>query len=100
MTSYPDFSYVRGDCTGAFTLQANTTYWLYCGAQTGVDGSNKYAWYATSGITYANAHNKLSSDGGSTWGDDSNVASFRILFGGAPKATDITLTVEYTKTYL
>jgi hypothetical protein len=85
---------------GAFTLQANTKYWLTMSA-TGVDGSNYFAWQDAAGI-YPKGIIKRSTDSGATYAAD--VAgfqfAFQILFGGSGGTSSVKHSVTYTAAYL
>ncbi len=94
-------AYITKYSTNAFTLQANTKYWIVISAAS-VDGSNYYEVGAYSASTYTKGNAKYSTDGGSTWNDETiaNIYSFKILYGGVAATQTLKHTVEYTKTYL
>lgn len=95
---YTTFEYVPA-WSGAFTLNANTRYWLVVGSQSS-SGTEYYLLAVPVGDTYPRGTSLDSTDAGSNWSADGQIPAFRIMVGGQPKATDIDLTVEYTKTYL
>lgn len=90
----------------AFTLQANTKYWIVLKAEgsTGTDGSEFIIGYLTDAT-------KIYTDGGyitaagnptPTWGTphtDQSIA-FEILSGGLGGSSHVNATIEYLKTYL
>lgn len=97
--SYPNQAWVTIP-TATFTLNANTPYWILVYFTGTYDPSNGIYIGGGTSITYPKGSTALSSDYGSTWTPDSNTLSFKLLFGGLPASTQITHTVNYTKTYL
>jgi hypothetical protein len=88
--------------SGAFGLDANTTYWIVLSAAATLDGSNLWRIAALSPGYYPRGHAMNSSDSGTTWGAYGTKTDliFRVLFGGQPASMTPTHTVSYNKTYL
>lgn len=99
--TFPTYQYVYGSAGGVFSLAANTRYWIVVGGNS-ADNTNHYRAYVDipAHISYPNGSTQLSTNSGTTWVADNNVLSFRLLFGGDPKAGTFTHTVAYNKTYL
>lgn len=99
ISAYPTFSYLVAWASGAFSLSPDTPYWLVIGSASGT--ANNHSLLALPvGDTYPRGTSLTSTDAGTTWSADGQIPAFRLLVGGQSKATDITLTVAYTKTYL
>ncbi len=96
--THPSFAYLTLFDT-LLTLEANTIYWLQ-GSIAGDETGDSYEWNADPSIGYPRGGAVVSSDGGSSWTPSTYIPAFKILFGGAPKETDITLSIAYTKAFL
>lgn len=96
------FSYIKDFSTSAWTLSANTLYWLVLKQGATADGSNYYSFALAADSTYPRGKARYTNDSGSTWEDFSSKTDivFRILYGGTQATTGPTHTITYTKTYL
>jgi len=91
--------------TNAFTLNANTRYWLVLNAAAdGGDATNKYEWRYASGSTavYKRGNAATSADSGSSWTDaPTNDLFFKVYYGGkGGTQRTFTYDVFYKKAYL
>ncbi len=105
--AYTDFtdaySWVTKYSAAAFTLSANTKYWIVFRAA--IVNSSNYYQLATSfigGTVYSKGLHSLSTDTGSTWTTYSGNHSlpFAIRYGGGIFASTTAVTISYNKTYL
>lgn len=86
---------------GAFTLDANTKYWIVARISSGSGYVNDFNVNCIVN-GYPNGRVKVSSDGGTTYTTtlDGKSLGFKLYFGGQAQATEVLHTVDYTKTYL
>lgn len=98
----PTYQYVTATNITAgddpFALTGNARYWLVFAP--GSVETDAYLLNVNASILYARGTSLLTTDAGTNWVPGGGMAAFRLLFGGVSKETDITLTVEYTKSYL
>lgn len=99
--SFPVASYLKVADSGAgITLQAGKRYWLKLRMTGGVGGGSSVVINADENVQYRNGGVVLSSNGGTTYIADTNQPSFKVLFGGISRETDLTVSVRYMPRYL
>jgi len=94
-------AYYELTAAAAFTLQANTTYWVVVYGDS-VDNSNGFYW---GDINVAHAIpggiTRVSTNSGSSWNSPiARYQAFELYWGGLDGTSDVLFSVNYRKTYL
>ncbi len=94
--------YVEVNSDVAFSLTANTPYWIVISAE-GINGSNKYNLQTTTVASeqYTKGILQISGDSGAAWGElPAETVMFQIRYAGKAGSGAVKATIAHVKTYL